>query len=87
MTGEGPFFGGSRSTGNPAYDDVVVVDTIESDEEVDRSDDDEGESEDTDFNESEGEVVAFDGGDDEVDDGESEDEGVRPRRLVERRML
>ena len=44
--------------------------------------DDEGESEDADFDELEGEFIASDNGDDEIDDGDSEDEGVRPRRVV-----
>ena len=82
LTGEGPSSGGSRSAAGPADDDVAVVDAIESDDEVDGGDDDAGESEDTDFDELEGEFIASDDGDDEIDDGDSEDEGVRPRRVV-----
>lgn len=76
LTGEGPSSGGSRHAGGPTDDDVAVVDAINSDEEIDGSEDD------VDFHESEGEVVASDDGDDEIDDGDSEDEGVRPRRAV-----
>lgn len=41
LTGEGPCSGKSQQAGGPADDDVAVVDTIESDEEMD-VDDDEG---------------------------------------------
>jgi len=54
-----------------------VVDTIESDDEVDG-----GYDEDADYDELEGEFIASDDGDDEIDDGDSEDEGVRPRQVV-----
>lgn len=77
LTGEGPSSGGSRSAAGPADDDVAVVDAIESDDEVDGSYD-----EDADYDELEGEFIASDDGDDEIDDGDSEDEGVRPRRVV-----
>ena len=77
MTGEGPSFGGSRSAASPADDDVAVVDAIESDDEVDGDYD-----EDADYDELESEFIASDDGDDEIDDGDSEDEGVRPRRVV-----
>ena len=77
LTGEGPSSVGSRSAAGPADDDVAVVDAIESDDEVDGSYD-----EDADYDELEGEFIASDDGDDEIDDGDSEDEGVRPRRVV-----
>ena len=77
LTGEGPSFGGSRSAAGPADDDVAVVDAIESGDEVDGDYD-----EDADYDELEGEFIASDDGDDEIDDGDSEDEGVRPRRVV-----
>ena len=82
LTGEGPSFGGPRSAAGPADDDVAVVDGIESDDEVDGGYDDAGEFEDADFDELEGEFIVSDDGDDEIDDGDSEDEGVRPRRVV-----
>ncbi|XXG42038.1 hypothetical protein AAC387_Pa01g2389 [Persea americana] len=82
LAGEGPSSGRSRSTAGPTDDDVAVVDGIESDDEVDRGYDDAGESEDADFDELESEFNASDDGDDEIDDGDSEDEGVRPRRVV-----
>ena len=82
MTGEGPSSRRSRSTAVPTDDDVAVVDGIESDDEVDGGYDDVGKSEDADFDELEGEFIASDDGDDEIDDGDSEDEGVRPRRVV-----
>ena len=82
LTGEGPSSGGSRSAAGPADDDVAVMDAIESDDEVDGGYDDAGESEDANFDELEGEFIASDDGDDEIDDGDSEDEGVRPRRVV-----
>ena len=77
MTGEGPSSGRSRSTTGPIDDDVAVVDVIESDAEVDGDYD-----EDADYDELESEFIASDDGDDEIDDGDSEDEGVRPRRVV-----
>ncbi|XXG73397.1 hypothetical protein AAC387_Pa07g2321 [Persea americana] len=77
VSGEGPSFGGSRSAAGPADDDVAVVDAIESGDEVDGDYD-----EDADYDELESEFIASDDGDDEIDDGDSEDEGVRPRRVV-----
>lgn len=77
MTGESPSSDGSRSAAGPADDDVAMVDAIESDAEVDGDYD-----EDADYDELESEFIASDDGDDEIDDGDSEDEGVRPRRVV-----